>query len=131
MADTQRPLSPHLQIYKRQVQMMTSITHRATGIALAVGGLLVVCGLLQLAAGESSFDRFRQLVGSPLGMILMLGWSWALFYHLCNGIRHLIQDAGLGYEISQFVRSSWLTVAGSIVLTVAVWAWVLLAGGAA
>lgn len=131
MTDTQRPLSPHLQIYSRQVQMMTSITHRATGIALAVGGLLVVCGLLQLAAGEGSFNHFRHLIGSPLGMILLLGWSWSLFFHLCNGIRHLIQDAGLGYEISQFVRSSWLSVAGSIVLTVLVWAYILLAGGAA
>jgi succinate dehydrogenase / fumarate reductase cytochrome b subunit len=111
--------------------MVTSILHRATGIALAVGGLLVVCGLLQLAAGEDSFDRFRAIVGSPVGMVLLFGWSWALFYHLCNGIRHLIQDAGLGYEIPQFVRSSWLSVAGSIVLTVACWAWVLMAGGAA
>ncbi|MEO6927306.1 MAG: succinate dehydrogenase, cytochrome b556 subunit [Rhodanobacter sp.] len=131
MADTQRPLSPHLQIYRKQVQMMSSITHRATGIALAVGSLLVVCGLLKLASGESSFENFRHLVGSPIGMILMLGWSWSLFYHLCNGIRHLIQDAGFGYEIPQFVRSSWLSVAGSIVLTVLVWAYVLMAGGAA
>ena len=131
MADTQRPLSPHLQIYRKQVQMMSSITHRATGIALAVGSLLVVCGLLHLAAGESYFDSFRRLIGSPVGMILMLGWSWSLFYHLCNGIRHLIQDAGLGFEIPQFVRSSWLSVAGSIVLTVLVWAYVLMAGGAA
>jgi succinate dehydrogenase / fumarate reductase cytochrome b subunit len=131
MADTQRPLSPHLQIYKRQVQMVTSIVHRATGIALAVGSLLVVAGLMQLAAGEESFNRFREIIGSPIGMILLLGWTWALFYHLCNGIRHLIQDAGLGYEIPQFIRSSWLTVLGSIVLTVLVWTYVLMAGGAA
>ena len=131
MAEKQRPLSPHLQIYRKQVQMMTSITHRATGIALAVGGLLVVCGLLQLAAGEESFNRFKGIIGSPVGMVLLFGWSWALFYHLCNGIRHLIQDAGLGYEIPQFVRSSWLSVAGSIVLTAATWAWVMMAGGAA
>ena len=131
MAEKQRPLSPHLQIYRKQVQMMTSITHRATGIALAVGGLLVVCGLLQLAAGEDSFNRFKGIIGSPVGMVLLFGWSWALFYHLCNGIRHLIQDAGLGYEIPQFVRSSWLSVAGSIVLTAATWAWVVMAGGAA
>jgi len=131
MAEKQRPLSPHLQIYCKQVQMMTSITHRATGIALAVGGLLVVCGLLQLAAGEDSFNRFKGIIGSPVGMVLLFGWSWALFYHLCNGIRHLIQDAGLGYEIPQFVRSSWLSVAGSIVLTAATWAWVMMAGGAA
>lgn len=131
MADTQRPLSPHLQIYRKQVQMMTSITHRATGIALAVGTLLVVCGLLHLATGEESFNHFKGVIGSPVGMILLLGWSWSLFYHLCNGIRHLIQDAGLGYEIPQFVRSSWLSVIGSIVLTVLVWAYVLMAGGAA
>ena len=131
MAETQRPLSPHLQVYRWQVQMMTSIVHRATGIALAVGGLLVVCGLLQLAAGEEGYDSFKGVIGSPVGMVLLFGWSWALFYHLCNGIRHLIQDAGLGYQIPQFVRSSWLSVAGSIVLTLACWAWVLMAGGAA
>ncbi len=131
MADTQRPLSPHLQIYKRQVQMMTSIVHRATGIALAVGSLLVVVGLMHLAAGEESFNHFREIIGSPIGMILLLGWTWALLYHLCNGIRHLIQDAGLGYEIPQFIRSSWLSIVGSIVLTVLVWAYVLMAGGAA
>lgn len=131
MADTQRPLSPHLQIYKRQVQMMTSIVHRATGIALAFGSLVIVAGLIHLAAGEESFNHFRSVAGSPVGMILLLGWSWALFYHLCNGIRHLIQDAGVGYEIPQFVRSSWLSVAGSIVLTVLVWAYVLMQGGAA
>jgi succinate dehydrogenase / fumarate reductase cytochrome b subunit len=131
MAEKQRPLSPHLQIYSKQVQMMSSITHRATGIALAVGGLLVVCGLLQLAAGEESFNRFKGIIGSPVGMVLLFGWSWSLFYHLCNGIRHLIQDAGFGYEISQFVRSSWLSIVGSVVLTIATWAWVMMAGGAA
>ena len=131
MADMQRPLSPHLQIYSRQVQMMSSITHRATGVALAVGSLLVVCGLLQLASGESSFDGFKRLIGSPIGIILMIGWSWSLFFHLCNGIRHLIQDAGLGFEISQFVRSSKLSYVGSVVLTALVWTYVLMAGGAA
>lgn len=131
MANTQRPLSPHLQIYRRQVQMMTSITHRATGVALSVGTLLVIWGLLELAAGEAGFSRFKEFLGSPLGLVLMVGWSWALFYHLCNGIRHLIQDVGLGFEIPQFVRSSWLSVGGSVVLTVLVWAYVWMAGGAA
>ncbi len=131
MADTRRPLSPHLQVYRWQVQMVSSILHRATGIALAVGSLVVVCGLLQLAAGEESFSGFKSLVGSPLGVVLMVGWSWALFYHLCNGIRHLVQDAGAGYEIPQFVRSSWLSLVGSAVLTVLVWAYVFMAGGAA
>ena len=131
MADTQRPLSPHLQIYKWQVQMLSSILHRATGIALAVGSLLVIAGLLHLAAGEESFRHFKSIVGSPVGLILLFGWSWALFYHLCNGIRHLIQDTGAGYGIAQFVRSSWISVIASIVLTLLVWAYVLTAGGAA
>jgi succinate dehydrogenase / fumarate reductase, cytochrome b subunit len=131
MADTQRPLSPHLQIYKWQVQMVTSILHRATGIAMAAGILMIVWGALSLAAGEDAFNQFKICMGSPLGIILLVGWSWSFFYHLCNGIRHLIQDGGAGYGIPQFVRSSWMSVIGSIVLTLLAWAYVLTAGGAA
>jgi succinate dehydrogenase / fumarate reductase cytochrome b subunit len=111
--------------------MVTSILHRATGIALAVGTLLVVWGLLSLAAGEAAFDQFKVCMGSPLGMILLVGWSWALFYHLCNGIRHLVQDTGAGYAIPKFVRSSWSSIVVSLVLVVVVWACVLTCGGAA
>ncbi|GLQ48592.1 succinate dehydrogenase membrane anchor subunit [Dyella flava] len=111
--------------------MMTSILHRATGIALAVGILMIVWGILSLAAGEDAFNQFKICMGSPLGIILLIGWSWSLFYHLCNGIRHLIQDTGAGYAIPQFVRSSWMSVIGSVVLTLLVWAYVLTAGGAA
>lgn len=131
MADTRRPLSPHLQVYRWQVQMVTSILHRATGVALAIGTLIIVWGLLSLASGEQSFAQFKALLGSPVGMLLMFGWSWALFFHLCNGIRHLVQDTGAGYAIPQFIRSSWLSVIASLLLVVATWAWVLLAGGAA
>jgi succinate dehydrogenase / fumarate reductase, cytochrome b subunit len=131
MANTQRPLSPHMGIYKWQVQMVTSIIHRATGIALSVGTLLVLWGVYALASGEDSFNQFKTCVGSPIGLILLVGWSWALFYHLCNGIRHLFQDGGMGYAIPQFVRSSWLSIIGSIVLTVIVWAYVFTSGGAA
>lgn len=131
MADTRRPLSPHIQVYRWQIQMVTSILHRATGIALAVGTLLVVWGILALAAGETAFAQFKTCVGSPLGILLLVGWSWALSYHLCNGIRHLVQDGGMGYAIPQFVRSSWLSVVGSIVLTALIWACVLAQGGAA
>lgn len=130
MADTRRPLSPHLQVYKWQVQMMTSILHRATGIALAVGTLLVLWGLVSLAGGEESFSQFKTCIGSPIGLVLLFGWSWSLFYHLCNGIRHLVQDAGAGYAIPQFVRSSWLSIVGSLVLTVLVWAFVFTGGAA-
>jgi len=110
--------------------MVTSIVHRVTGIALAVGTLLIMWGLLALAGGEASFNQFKTCIGSPIGLILLVGWSWALFFHLCNGIRHLVQDAGAGYAISQFVRSSWLSVIGSLVLTALVWAYVLTGGAA-
>jgi succinate dehydrogenase, cytochrome b556 subunit len=131
MADTRRPISPHIQIYRWQVQMVTSILHRATGVALTAGTVLVVWGLLALAGGAEHFDRFKAVLGSPVGLVLMLGWSWSLFYHLCNGIRHLVQDAGAGFQIEQFVRSSWLSVIVSVLLTVVVWAWILTAGAAA
>ncbi|WP_199100467.1 succinate dehydrogenase, cytochrome b556 subunit [Dyella sp. ASV21] len=131
MADTQRPLSPHMGIYKWQVQMVTSIVHRATGIALSVGTLIVLWGVFSLAHGEDSYNQFKTCIGSPIGLILMFGWTWALFYHLCNGIRHLFQDGGMGYAIPQFVRSSWISIIGSVVLTLIVWAYVLTSGGAA
>jgi succinate dehydrogenase / fumarate reductase, cytochrome b subunit len=130
MAQTGRPLSPHLQVYKWQVQMVSSILHRATGIALAVGSLLVIWGIVALATGEDAFGSFKACAGSPLGLILLVGWTWALFFHLVNGIRHLVQDAGAGYEIKQFVFSSWLSVILSLLLTVLVWAWVFTGGAA-
>lgn len=131
MAETQRPLSPHLQIYKWQVQMVTSILHRATGIALSVGALIFVWWLVSLAAGEDAFNQFKVCMGSPIGIILLIGWTWSFFYHLCNGIRHLIQDAGAGYTIVQFVRSSWASVIVSLLLTLIVVGYALSAGGAA
>lgn len=128
MAQTGRPLSPHLGIYRWQVQMVTSILHRATGIALAAGTLLVLWGLMALAGGADAWATFAGFVGSPVGLILLLGWTWALMFHLCNGIRHLLQDAGMGYEIPQFVRSSWLAVVASLILTILIWVY-LAAGG--
>lgn len=128
MAQTGRPLSPHLGIYRWQVQMVTSILHRATGIALAAGTLLVLWGLMALASGADAWATFAGFVGSPVGLILLLGWTWALMFHLCNGIRHLLQDAGMGYEIPQFVRSSWLAVVASLILTILIWVY-LAAGG--
>ena len=126
-----RPLSPHLDVYKWQVQMVTSILHRATGIALVAGMLGLVWGLVALAGGEKSWAAFAACAGSLLGKLVLFGFSWALAYHLINGVRHLFQDAGHGYAIPDFVRSSWLSIIGSVVLVVLVWAIVLLRGGAA
>ncbi|MDN5924234.1 MAG: succinate dehydrogenase, cytochrome b556 subunit, partial [Xanthomonadales bacterium] len=88
-------------------------------------------GLLALADGAAAFGYLREFCGTWIGIILLVGWTWALSFHLLNGIRHLLQDAGMGFAIEQFVRNSWLVVIGSLVLTAAIWAWVILAGGMA
>jgi succinate dehydrogenase / fumarate reductase cytochrome b subunit len=129
MATRERPLSPHLQVYRKQVQMMTSITHRITGVALAVGILGLVWGLLALAAGPQRWAGFTACAGSPLGLLVLFGFSWALAYHFLNGIRHLVQDAGNGFAIPDFIRSSWISIGGSIVLVVLAWAFVLMRWG--
>ena len=127
----ERPLSPHLQVYRWQVQMVTSILHRATGMALAVGLLAMVWGLLALAAGPERWTAFADCAGSSLGRIVLFGFSWALAYHLLNGIRHLVQDAGHGWSIPEFVRSSWISIIGSAVLVVVAWGIVLVRWGQA
>ena len=131
MANRERPLSPHLQVYRWQVQTVTSILHRATGVVLSVGNLLIVCGLLSLAAGPESWAHFTAFTRSVLGFLIMFGWSWAMAFHLINGIRHLVQDAGLGYRIESFVRSSWISVFGSLVLTALIWIAAMTQGGGA
>jgi succinate dehydrogenase / fumarate reductase cytochrome b subunit len=127
----ERPLSPHLQVYRWQVQMVTSILHRATGMALVAGLLGLVWGLSSLAAGEARWADFVACAGSPLGRVVLFGFSWALAYHLLNGIRHVVQDAGYGWSIPEFVRSSWISVIGSAVLVVVAWGIVLMRWGQA
>ncbi|MFD0738336.1 succinate dehydrogenase, cytochrome b556 subunit [Lysobacter koreensis] len=117
----ERPLSPHLQVYRWQVQMVTSILHRATGVVLVLGSLLIVCALMSLAAGPQPWAEFSRFTRSGLGFLILFGWSWALAFHLINGIRHLVQDAGWGYKVESFIRSSWFSVVGSLVLTALIW----------
>ncbi|WP_250633431.1 succinate dehydrogenase, cytochrome b556 subunit [Pinirhizobacter soli] len=130
MAQTTRPLSPHLQIYKWQSQMVTSILHRATGIALAVGSLVILWGLVALSMGPDAWASFHAVAASPLGLALLFAWTWALWFHFINGIRHLYQDAGAGYAISTFIKASWFSIIGSLVLTLATWAYVFMGGAA-
>lgn len=116
-----RPLSPHLQIYKPQITSGTSIFHRFTGIGLAVGTVVLVWWLWSAAAGEEAFEAANGFIGSPFGMLLMFGWTAALFYHLLNGIRHLAWDLGHGLELEQAEASGWGVVIGTGVLTVLAW----------
>ena len=125
----ERPLSPHLQVYRWQVQMVSSILHRATGMALAFGGLALAYALVALASGPERWEAFTACAGSVFGKVILFGFSWALAYHLINGIRHLIQDTGHGFEIPDFIRSSLVSMVGSVVLVVAVWIFVLMYWG--
>lgn len=121
MTEHTRPLSPHLQVYKPQLTSMLSIMHRGTGIALAVGTLMLSCWILSLASGPAAYDEFAGFAGSWFGQFLLLGWTFSLFYHLANGIRHLLWDAGWGLDIDAAYTSGYMVIAASVVLTVATW----------
>jgi succinate dehydrogenase / fumarate reductase cytochrome b subunit len=128
---TARPLSPHLGIYRWQLTMTLSILHRATGVALAVGTLLVVALLLALAKGPESYAAVQSFCASPFGLFLLFGWSWALCFHLCNGIRHLAWDTVWGFEIPRAYFTGWTVVVVSLAMTVLIWACVYTRGGVA
>lgn len=121
MSADNRPLSPHLQVYRPQLTSILSILHRITGIALAVGTLLLVYWLVALSLGPEAYAEAEWFLSSILGRLLIFGWSLTLFYHLCNGIRHLFWDAGYGFELENAYRSGWTVVAASLVLTVLAW----------
>jgi succinate dehydrogenase / fumarate reductase cytochrome b subunit len=121
MPTDNRPLSPHLQIYRWQLTMALSILHRATGIALSVGAILLVYWLVAAAAGPETFADAQAFFGSWFGLILLLGWTWAIFYHLAAGIRHLVWDAGFGLELGAVYTSGWIVVVASFALTALAW----------
>lgn len=131
MANRERPLSPHIQVYRWQITMTMSILHRTSGIILFVGAFALAWWLLAVAAGGDVYAAAAACVASPVGMIALFGFSLSLVYHLLNGIRHLLQDGGMGYEVRTFVRNGWLVSIGSVVMTALVWACVLVRGGMA
>jgi succinate dehydrogenase / fumarate reductase cytochrome b subunit len=121
MAQSERPLSPHLQIYRWHLPMATSILHRVTGVALAVGTLLLVYWVWAAGTGPEAYAGAQRCIGSWLGKLALFGWSAALFYHLCNGIRHLGWDAGWGFELKTAYATGYAVIAGTIGLTVLAW----------
>jgi succinate dehydrogenase / fumarate reductase cytochrome b subunit len=116
-----RPISPHLQIYRWQIGNSLSILHRLTGIALAFGLFALCYWLVALAGGQRSYAVAVKLLASPLGLLGLIGWTFAFTYHLLNGVRHLFWDAGYGFERTQRHASGWFAVLGALVLTLAVW----------
>ncbi len=121
MRGHERPLSPHLQIYRPQMTSVFSIVHRMTGVVLAVGTIVLVYWLAAAASGPAAFDLAQSIIGSFFGRLFLLGWTFSLFFHFCNGIRHLAWDAGWGFELEQVHRTGLLVIAASAVLTLAVW----------
>jgi succinate dehydrogenase / fumarate reductase cytochrome b subunit len=131
MAAQQRPLSPHLQVYRRQITSVMSILHRATGVFLAFGAFALMAWLLASAGGGDSFAAFQAFAGSPVGKITLLGFAAALVYHFLNGIRHLLWDVGWGFEIPRVYASGYVVLSLTVIITalIAFVAWN--AGGAA
>ena len=129
MDPAERPLSPHLQIYRPQLTSVISIFHRLSGVGLGVGTLILAYWLIAVAAGPGPFNFAQGLIGSWLGTILLVGWTFGLTFHLCNGIRHLFWDAGYGYEMETVYRSGWLVVITAILLTGGIWLSVVAARG--
>lgn len=116
-----RPLSPHLQVYKPQISSATSIFHRITGCALGVGTILMTLWLICAASGDGAFSVVQAFFASWIGILILFAFTVALFYHFCNGIRHLAWDAGKGFEIPDMHRSGKLVFAATVILTVVFW----------
>ncbi|MBW7931410.1 MAG: succinate dehydrogenase, cytochrome b556 subunit [Gammaproteobacteria bacterium] len=129
MAQANRPLSPHLGIYRWQVSNTLSILHRMSGMFLTLGALVLTAWLVAAASGAPAYAALAGLLKSPLGMLALFGWSLAFFYHLCNGIRHLFWDAGRGFTIPGSRATGWTAVIAAGVLTLAFWVVVLTGSG--
>lgn len=117
----ERPLSPHLQVYRWQITMALSILHRASGVALAIGLFVLAWWLLAAASGPEAYATFQSVAGSPIGILALVGWSFALFYHLCAGVRHLLMDTGLFFTIPEIYKSGYTMVACAAILTAMFW----------
>ena len=119
--EAERPLSPHLQIYRLTLTMMMSIVHRITGGALAVGFALLTWWLVAVSMGPEAYDCVQSFFGSLVGRALLFGFTWALIHHALGGIRHLVWDTGTGLDKDSIERFALGTIIGSVVLTVLVW----------
>ena len=123
-----RPLSPHLQIYTPQINMLMSIVHRMTGAALYFGTLLLAWWLIAAATGPEHFQLASDFFGSFFGRLVLLGYTWALLHHMFGGIRHFIWDTGSGFNLGTVDLLCWLSLIASLTLTVSIW---VMAGGLA
>ena len=121
MSKAGRPLSPHLTIYRWPISMTLSILHRLTGVALSGGLVILTIWLLALSYGATAYEPVAALLGTLVGKLLLVAFSYAFFFHFCNGIRHLFWDIGKGFEMRQVVASAWSVVIASLALTLLFW----------
>ncbi|MBT8090875.1 MAG: succinate dehydrogenase, cytochrome b556 subunit [Gammaproteobacteria bacterium] len=121
MSNYDRPLSPHISIYRWPITMALSILHRISGIGLSVGFIVLVAWLFDAASGPDAYAVFMSVMDTLIGKLLLVAWSFAFFYHLSNGARHLLWDTGRGLEKSQANLSSWLVLIATVALTAAFW----------
>lgn len=124
MNNSARPLSPHLFIYRWPVTMVLSILHRVSGVAMSAGLLMLAAWLGSAAGGPASLARFNEFAAGWLGRLVLIAISFAFFFHLSNGIRHLFWDAGYGFEKRQANASAWAVIGATVVLTLLYW-WLL------
>lgn len=129
MADN--PLSPHLQVYRPQLTSVLSITHRATGVFLALGTVMLLYWLFAAAEGAAAYGEMQRCFASGPAQIIMFGWTFGFFYHLLNGIRHLLWDTGWGLELETAYKTGYTVIAGAIVFSGLTWACVVAQGGGA
>lgn len=120
-SNANRPLSPHLQVYKPQLTTIMSILHRMTGAALAVGALMMTWWLVAVALGEGAYQGFADFAGSPLGLFMLFGWTFCFYYHLFNGIRHLLWDMVFLFKIKNAYRAGYVVLALTAVATIGTW----------
>ena len=121
MSNNDRPLSPHISIYRWPITMTLSILHRATGLVLSIGFIVLVAWLFSAASGIADYSQVLSALDSTPGRVLLIGWSFAFFFHLSNGIRHLVWDAGFGFEKHQANASAWFVLMLATALTALFW----------
>lgn len=125
-----RPLSPHLQVWRWHVTLFVSIAHRVTGMALYVAALIAAAGAVALASGSEAYETYKGLLGSPLGKLVLIGLTFSAFFHLANGVRHLVWDTGAGFEPRTASASATLVIGFAVVATLAVWGFAVMSGAA-
>ena len=118
---SRHPTSPHLQIYRLPLTALLSITHRATGVILAIGALLLTWVLASLAGGAESYTSVQAILQSWFGQLVLFGITYSLYFHFCNGIRHLFWDVGMGFELDTADMTAKMVIVVSVILTIATW----------